>query len=78
MGGIALIAGKENVQWTGGLPKADWSGLDATANTDPVTNAQYRSSLLLFVATKAEIYHKTGLCLASLCQHGHGLDHLRP
>ena len=60
MGGIALIGGKEYVQWTGGLPKADWSGLAATANTDPVTNAQYRSSSLS-VATKAEIYRKTGL-----------------
>jgi hypothetical protein len=60
MGGVALIGGKDYVQWTGGLPKADWSGLDATANTAPVTNAQYRSSSLS-VATKAEIYRKTGL-----------------
>ena len=48
------------MQWTGGLPKADWSGLDSTAPADPVTNAQYRSSSLS-VATKAEIYRKTGL-----------------
>jgi hypothetical protein len=50
----------EEAAWTGGLPKSDWSNLDATALNEPVTPNQYRSSSIA-TSQKGHNYRRTGL-----------------
>ena len=46
MGGIIQVGKEEHSPWTGGLPKADWSGLDSIAPTAPVTPNQLRPATI--------------------------------
>ena len=44
MGGILQVSGTEYCAWTGGKPKADWSGLNDAAATAPAEDYQLRPS----------------------------------
>jgi hypothetical protein len=61
MGGIVQVGEKEHSPWTGGLPKADWTGLDPSAITSsPVTPNQYRPTLIS-TSQKGHTYRQTGM-----------------
>lgn len=60
MGGISTISAYEYSTWTGGKPKADWSGLIATdANAVPMPNQLCPTSIRS--AQGSYNYWKTGL-----------------
>ena len=60
MGGITLLAKDEWVAWTGGTPKADWSGLDPSSLTTNTTPNQLRP---LYASSSQKRYNhrRTGL-----------------
>ncbi len=60
MGNICRVGKDEEAARTGGLPKSDWSNLDATALNEPVTPNQYRSSSIA-TSQKVHNYRRTGL-----------------
>ena len=60
MGNIIQLSDKEWAAWTGGKPKADWSGLDASAAHEYVSPNQLRP-VYASSAQKGYIFRKTGL-----------------
>ena len=60
MGGIVQVGEKEHSPWTGGLPKADWTGLDPSGV--PLPTGRYTFALESFAqgvriaTTPAEAY----------------------
>ena len=44
MGGVIQTSSTDWCAWTGGKPKADWSGLDPSADLTPSDDYQYRPS----------------------------------
>jgi len=60
MGDIIRVGPTDEEAWTGCLPKADWSGLAATALQEPVTPNQFRSSSIA-TAQKGHNFRKSGL-----------------
>jgi len=60
MGGIIQVGKDEHSPWTGGLPKSDWSGLQPSASTVPVSPNQYRP-FNIATSQKGHIYRQQGL-----------------
>ena len=60
MGGITQVDGSTLAAWTGGLPKADWTGLDPLSPTSWVTPNQLRPASI-GSSQKSHNYRKIGL-----------------
>ena len=60
MGGLVQTSSTDWCAWTGGKPKADWSGLDSTAVQTPSDDYQYRPTSP-GSSQKSTKYRETGL-----------------
>lgn len=60
MGGVSQIDATTHAAWTGGLPKADWTGLDPSSPTMHTTPNQLRPSSI-GSAQKSFTFRQTGL-----------------
>lgn len=60
LGGVHQTSPSDTVAWTGGKPKPDWSGLDPSAPTGPLSPGQYRVSSVSS-SQKSRYYRTRGL-----------------
>ena len=60
MGGLLQVSATEWCPWTGGKPKADWSGLDSSADRIPAEDYQLRPTSPSS-AQKSTAFRETGL-----------------
>ena len=60
MGGLIQVTATDWCAWTGGVPLADWSGLDPTAPTTPTEDYQFRHHNPAY-SQKATKFRETGM-----------------